>query len=181
LYESILQRKGSHVSTFAENTSVPVDRTKVELDRLLQRHGASQRATLHDDAEGRAVVVFFLAGRQIRLQVPLPKRSDYPAADKQAYQTTHETPRRWGSMSRQQRNEWVAEQIEQKSRTRWRCMLLIVKAKLELIELSMSTVEREFLADIALPDGQTVGDWLRPGIDAAYLGGHVPPLLGTGK
>lgn len=168
------------MTTFAENTSVSVERTKVELDKLLQKHGATQRAMGHDDENGRAVVVFSLGGRQIRMQIPLPKRQEFPPPAAASWQTKLSTPRSWGTWSVARRKEWVDEQLEQRSRTRWRCMLLIVKAKLELIELKMSTVEREFLADIALPDGQTVGEWLKPGIEAAYLGGHMPPLLGMG-
>lgn len=169
------------MTTFAENTTVSVERTKVELDKLLQKHGASQRAMGHDDENGRAVVVFSLGGRQIRMQIPLPRRDEFPPVDRLDWQTKLKAPRHWNQMTTARRTEWVAEQIDQRSRTRWRCMLLIVKAKLELIELKMSTVEREFLADISLPDGQTVGEWLKPGIEAAYLGGHMPPLLGMGN
>ena len=35
--------------TFAEGTSVPVERSKAELDGLLAKHGASQRAMGSDD------------------------------------------------------------------------------------------------------------------------------------
>jgi len=169
------------VTTFAENTSVSVERTKVELDLLLQKHGATQRAMGHDDEKGRAVVVFSLGGRQIRMQIPLPRREEFPPVDKRDWDTKLKTPRGWNYLSTAKRTEWVAAQFDQKARTRWRCMLLIVKAKLELIELKMSTVDREFLADISLPDGQTVGEWLKPGIEAAYVGGHMPPLLGMGN
>lgn len=40
-----------------------------------------------------------------------------------------------------------------------------------------ATVEREFLADIALPNGQTVGELMRPQLQEAYGSGRMPPML----
>ena len=62
-------------------------------------------------------------------------------------------------------------------RQRWRALVLIVKAKLEAIEAGISTLEREFLADIIMPNNQTVGQWLAPQIEQVYLTGKMPPLL----
>ena len=55
--------------------------------------------------------------------------------------------------------------------------MLIVKAKLEAIEAGISTIEREFLADVVMPNNQTVGQWLAPQIEQVYLSGKMPPLL----
>ncbi len=177
-------------SIFAAHTSVAVDRTKSELERLLVRHGAGQYGTAHDDVNGFALVYFALGGRHIRLQVPIPrldaladpklgawenKRKNKAVPGASRHRGSH-----WDRWSEAKREQWVREHWEQACRTRWRCMLLIVKAKLELIGMQLSTVDREFLADITLPDGRSVGEWLRPGIEKAYLGGQMPPMLGTG-
>lgn len=170
-------------SLFAAKTEVAVEKTKTELERLLVKHGAAQYGTAHDDANGFAVVYFALGGRHIRLQIPIPKLEAWadPKLDqwqnKRAGKATPQMWLRWGEATRAQ---WVRAQWEQVCRTRWRCMLLIVKAKLELIGMQLSTVEREFLADITLPDGRSVGEWLRPGIEKAYLGGNMPRMLGMG-
>ena len=58
-----------------------------------------------------------------------------------------------------------------------RALYLIVKAKMEAVEAGISTVEREFLYDIVLPDGRTAGEWLAPQIEAAYNSGDMPALL----
>jgi hypothetical protein len=170
-------------SLFAAHTSVAVDKTKGELERLLVKHGAAQYGTAHDDANGFAVVYFALGGRQIRLQIPIPKPDAYADPKLGSWQNkraNHATPQTWDRLGEASRAQWVREQWEQACRTRWRCMLLIVKAKLELIGMSLSTIDREFLADITLPDGRSVGEWLKPGIEKAYLGGAMPRMLGMG-
>ncbi len=72
---------------------------------------------------------------------------------------------------------------EQEQRRAWRALLLIVRAKLEVIASGDSTVEREFLADTVLADGSTVYEQVGEGIAQSYLAGGMPPmgLLGSGK
>jgi hypothetical protein len=54
---------------------------------------------------------------------------------------------------------------EQEHRQRWRAALLIIKAKLEAVESGISTLEQEFLANILLPDGRTMIDWIVPQLE----------------
>lgn len=166
--------------SFAEGTSVSVEKSKLELERLLVKHGAKQYGTAHDDANGFALVHFKMSERLIRLQIPVPPLTDYPDPTKQSYYNKKKTPRNWDRLGVDSRKQWVNSQWEQACRTRWRCMLLIVKAKLEHIALGLSSVESEFLADIALPDGRSVAELLKPQIAQAYLSGRMPPLLGAG-
>lgn len=70
-----------------------------------------------------------------------------------------------------------AEQLE---RERWRALLLVVKAKLELVAAGMTTIEREFLAQVVLPDGSILGDAIEPQIAEAYANGAMPRLLPAG-
>jgi hypothetical protein len=70
------------------------------------------------------------------------------------------------------------------NRRRWRCLLLVLKAKLEAVANNLVTFEEEFLAHIMLPDGsgETIGDWVSPQLAAAYERGvNMPPLLGAGE
>ena len=59
-------------------------------------------------------------------------------------------------------------------------LLLIIRAKLEAVESGLTTLENEFLANILLPDGGTVGEWLAPQIDEAYGTGRMPAMLELG-
>jgi hypothetical protein len=60
---------------------------------------------------------------------------------------------------------------------RWRCLALVIKAKLEAVESGITTFEDEFLAHIMMPDGQTVGQHVRPNIASAYEQRSMVPLL----
>lgn len=53
----------------------------------------------------------------------------------------------------------------------------MVKAKLEAIETGISSFDSEFMANIVLPGGGTVGEWMGPQIERAYLTGAVPAML----
>ncbi len=148
---------------YAEGTTVPVEKTRADIERLLSRHGAAQLGIVTDAERGLAMVLFTLANRQIRMRVPLPRLDDVRQSARRGSHDGHVA--RW----------------EQLSRERWRAVLLLVRAKLELVELGLSTIEREFLADIALPDGQTVGEVLHPRLEEAYMTGRMPPMLPGGQ
>ena len=53
----------------------------------------------------------------------------------------------------------------------------MIKAKLEAIHQGISSIEREFLADTIMPDGQTVAEWVEPQLAKAYESGQMPKLL----
>lgn len=147
---------------YAEKTSVSVARTKAEIEELVQQHGANQFVSGYKD--NLAVIGFTMDGRQIRFLLPLP--------DKQAREY-------WYTPGRGQRrtDEAAHTAWEQACRSRWRALYLIVKAKLEAVDAEISTVEREFLYDIVLPDGQTAGEWMAPQIETAYETGQMPAML----
>lgn len=41
---------------YAAGTTVPVERSRAELDKILAKHGATQRGVVQDDEAGRAAV-----------------------------------------------------------------------------------------------------------------------------
>lgn len=69
-------------------------------------------------------------------------------------------------------------------RRRWRALALGIKGKLETVATGIQTFEEEFLANIVLPNKQTVAEWLEPQLTAQYKGGKMPRMLeyvGDGK
>lgn len=66
---------------------------------------------------------------------------------------------------------------EQRRRTRWRALLLCMKAKLESVESGVETFEEAFLSHVVMPDGQTVGEHTAPMIAKSYATGTMQPLL----
>lgn len=146
---------------YAANTDVSSDRSRSEIERTLRRYGASAFAYAW---EGQvAQIAFKLADRQIRFRLPLPD----PASREFTLTPT----------GRERTASAAEDAWEQAVRQRWRALALVIKAKLEAVEAGISTVEAEFMNNIALPDGQTVGEWLSPQLAAVYAREAMPALL----
>ncbi len=160
--------------SYAEGTTVSVERSRAEIERLLVQKGAGQFMSAFDTEKGAAIIGWTMGGRMVRLAVPLP-RPDQPEFTQRMYRGR---PQPYSKVPAEtQRARW-----EQACRSRWRGILLIIKAKLEAIEAGLSTVEREFLADTVMANGETVGAWLRPQLETMYSSGRMPALLpGVGE
>ena len=152
---------------FAEGTDVPSSKSKTELDLLLERHGAEQRGIFEE--AGRGVVIFKLQNRHLRLTIALPKAEEFPVAGSE--------PRGWYGWDVKRRQVWAKAQTEQGTREAWRRLLLVTKAKLELVADSAGNIESEFLANVVLPDGRTVHEALETQLAHSYDTGQMPPLL----
>jgi len=66
---------------------------------------------------------------------------------------------------------------EQEERRRWRSLLLVIKSKLEAVDSGIEEFDTAFLAHIVLPNGQTVGQWIRPQVQVVYEKGEMPKML----
>lgn len=153
------------MSRYAANTTVSSEQSRGEIERTLQRYGADQ--FMYGWADTEAIVGFRCHGRHVKFSLSMPDRNDVEF-------THHSRGRRT--------DEAAFKQWEQACRQRWRALALIVKAKLEAVELGINEFEDEFLAHIVLPDGSTAGEWLRPQIEVAYNSGAMPtslPALGA--
>jgi hypothetical protein len=73
------------------------------------------------------------------------------------------------------------KQAEQFYRSRWRALLLSIKAKLEAVESGIESFDEAFLSHIVLPDGHTMSEHALPWIKDAYSSGKLPPLLSFGN
>jgi hypothetical protein len=150
------------VARYAADTNVPIDRSRAEIEHMLERHGATAFGYLSDgDAQ---VIVFQIGGRRVLMHLPLPDRDDS--------EFTLTPGRRLRRSPAEARRAY-----EQAVRSRWRALVLVIKAKLEAVAAGISTVEREFLADLALPNGQTVEQYLAPQLEQVYAAGEMPALL----
>lgn len=150
------------MATYAADTSVPVEKSRAEIERTLARYGATAFGYMTE--QGRAVVMFEAHGRRIRFDLPLPSPSER--------RFTHTAGRATERTQVQALASW-----EQACRQRWRALALAVKAKLEAVEAGIAEFEDEFLAYIALPDGSTMGERARVAIAQAYDTGTMPALL----
>lgn len=147
--------------SYAQNTSVSTDKSRAEIERTLQRYGADQ--FMYGWDADKAVVGFRMQGRQIRFLLPMPDKNDR--------EFTH-TPTGKGRSSDGAYKEW-----EQACRQKWRALSLVIKAKLEAVESGIAIFEDEFMANIVLPNGGTVSQFMLPQIKDAYETGQMPTLL----
>lgn len=142
---------------YAKNTSVPIERSKTEIERILNRYGAT--AFAYAAKSEAAMIEFQMSGKRIRFVIPMPKKPEDDG---------------WGSGAHIKR--W-----EQSIRQKWRALALVVKAKLEAVESEITTLEQEFLAHIVLPNGQTFGQSVIPRLDEIYSTGKVPAIGWDGE
>ena len=150
------------MSRYAENTSVSSEQSRAEIERTLQRYGAT--GFMYGWQGATAIVAFEMHGRRIRFNLPLPDRDS---------EEFWKTPGRKLDRSHSQ----ALATWEQACRQRWRALGLCIKAKLEACEAKITEFESEFMAHIVLPNGSTVGDWMQPQIAKAYETNTMPKLL----
>jgi hypothetical protein len=115
--------------TFARRTTVTVEKSRAEIERVVKRYGAKGFVS---GWQGNRVRIEFLArDRHIRMTMEEPEDT-------------------------------------QPKRSKWRSLLLLVKAKLEAVDAKITTFEEAFLGDIVMPDGRTVYEATKGPIKVAY-------------
>ncbi len=150
------------MSRYAQNTSVSVAKSVGEIQRTIQKYGADEFG--HLEKAGYACILFTMKGFPIKIGLQLPLKTD---------PQFHKTPKRRNSRTAEQAHDaW-----EQACRSQWRVLALLVKAKLEAVENGIVSFEKEFFADVMLPDGQTVAEWGLPQVEEALKNRKMPPLL----
>lgn len=145
--------------SYAEGTSVPVEKTRMELERVLVRYGASAFASSWDAT--KASVGFAFKGWHVRLDVRLPD-------PKENRFTIHRGTGKCRTAEGQRRA------YDDELRRLWRAMLMVVKMKLEAVASGITTFENEFLAHLVLPGGSTVGENALPRLMAMRANSHAP-------
>lgn len=147
------------MAQYAKNTNVSSELSRLEIEKILIKYGAENFA--YATASGKALIGFTMYGRQVKFLLPLPKKEEF----------------RYTPTGRERTENSQYEAWEQACRQRWRALKLVIQAKLEAVECGISVFEDEFMANIVLPDGNTVGDFMKPQIERAYLTGAVPNML----
>lgn len=146
---------------YAKDTSVPVNKTRLDIEYALKEAGATEY--IQGNSGSRCAIAFTLAGKKYRLTL------DIPDINSLEVQLTPQKRRRTKAQA-----ESYHAQLE---RSYWRALYLIIKAKLVAVESGIRTLEQEFREDMLLPNGQTVGEYMGPQVEQAYLTGNMPPLL----
>lgn len=118
------------MARYAKNTTVPVARSKQNIEELLVSYG------IEESFSGRSPrgdgIGWKYKSKVYKMSVPVPSKED--KTDKQ---------------------------YEQEVRQRWRILYMSMKMKLEEIDAGVISFEDQFLAQMSLPDGSTVADFMR--------------------
>lgn len=155
--------------SYAQGTTVSVERSKAEIERTLTKFGASQFVTGWDDRHGKAFVQFDMNDRRIRFVITVP--------DKESFRF-YMRKNGWGGENKKERTESQMRSFQdQEMRRRWRALGLVVKAKLEAVETGISEFQEEFLAHIVMRGGKTIGETLLPQLDEIANSGKLPRML----
>lgn len=144
--------------TYAAKTDVPVSKSRDEIERTLVRFGATGYAyAIQGD---RVMVSFEIKTFRVMIRMTLPDREAFAR----------------NSYGNRRSDSAIDKDWEQACRQRWRTLANAIKAKLAMVDDGLSTVEREFLADVVVGDS-TVGEQIIPDLPAAIRSGHLPPLI----
>lgn len=144
---------------YAEDTSVPVERSQAEIEKMLRSHGAEK--FMRGEDGNREVIACWLNRRQVMFELPLPDPAKFKSQERQA----------------------------KRRRAQWRALLLCIKAKFVAVESGVESFEDAFLAQIVVPTAngraERVGRVAAAQIALAYEKGAVPNfgfagLLGPG-
>ena len=153
------------MSTYASQTTVSAEKSRAEIEVILRRFGADQFMYGWEDT--RAVIQFRAQERLIRFVLDLPDQDD-PRFTMTPAGRKRRTP------------DAMLKAYEQATRSAWRSLALVIKAKLVAVDDGIVTFEQEFLAHIVLPSGDTVGRWAIPQVATAYETGDMLPALPGG-
>lgn len=154
------------MTRYASETTVPAEKSRMEIEQTLRRYGADSFMYGWDDE--KAGVRFRAHGKFVAFVLPMPAKN---ADEFKWVQYAREySPRR--RTDKQAEAAW-----EQSVRQRWRALSLVIKAKLEAVESGITTFEDEFLAHLLMPDGSTLGEWAKPQVEEAYATGIMPSRL----
>lgn len=150
------------MSQYAQNTSVPVEKSRSEIEMTLRKYGCDTFMSGWNTE--KAFIEFQCEGKRLRFVLPMPD----PESNEFRF-----TPKRRVRRSR----DAQMEAYEQGCRQRWRALALAIKAKLECVETGITDFETEFMPHIVLPNGQTASQYMLPQIEEAYATGVMPPML----
>lgn len=147
---------------YAADTSVPMDRSISEIRTTVRRYGATEFA--HMESDEQAAITFTMKGRRIlfRLQMPNPKDAEFTQTERGKVRSASVAEATW----------------EQACRSRWRALALVIKAKLEAVEVGIVVFEDEFLAN-TIPPGASVtfGEAVREDMRIVHEQRSLTPLL----
>ena len=125
---------------YAQGTEVPIGRSRDEIERTLERFGATSQLWGRDDQVGRVTVAFKREGRAYKFTVDSPRIEDF-----------QRTP-----TGRDRAQSYAAQARDAEARRRFRSLANYLKAVLDAIDTGIIIAEEALLPYLLLPSGETV-------------------------
>lgn len=159
---------------YAQNTRVSEESSRAEVERTIRKYVGRDAELTYGRSAGRAAVQFAAHGRRVRFDLPLASEAEARA------KAGRKNSRR--SATEAQVRDWLV----QEDRRRWRCLLLVVKAKFAAVEVKLELAEteedrlrafdEEFLAYFVSSGGRTLYEVVKEAeVGGERLLGPVPP------
>lgn len=143
------------MAKYAEGTSVPVERSQAEINKVLTKFGADQLAQASSASPPAVLMGFRVKGRLIRFHLPMPVEKEFKGTPLQ-----------------------IEKLFAGECRRRWRALLLVLKAKLEAVDSGITTFEQEFYAHTVLPGGMTIYESTHKQVNLSLESGKPPSFAG---
>lgn len=154
---------------YAHGTTVSTGKSREEIERTLQRFGASKQIWARDDESGLITVGFNRQDRNYRISFVLPPLEQF---------TTY---RRKGSYIATRRTDSAAQAAqEQEVRRLFRSFGNYLKAMLAAIEDGIIAAETALLPYMMLVGGRTVAEEIESNIERVLAGAPPLPMLESG-
>lgn len=153
------------MTEYAKTSMVSVDKSKNELERIVKRFGAE--GYVYGWKAGVVQIVFEVRNYVYNVKLPMVEPDDR--------EFTH-TP-----TGRQRTKKQATEYYEQEIRSRFRELVLLMKAKFVGIERGITTFDDEFLPKLRLPDGSTFGEWAERELPRVFDTHGTPEFLMPGE
>lgn len=146
---------------YAESTGVDVGRSKIELEKIAAKYGATQFGALSDWENNQGTIQFKMNNINVQIAIPMPCPGDFIMT----------------AAGRRRKQSQIDQEIKKEHRRRWRSAVLIVKAKLEGVACGITTMQKEFMPDVLLPNGHKVIDYVLPVLDKIASGEQIIAML----
>jgi hypothetical protein len=150
---------------YAKGTKTSISTSEEQIKTMLRKAGAEAIGMMEERTS--AIIAFHLNGRSIRFRLPLPHRDDFLRSQR-------------GTGWQENKESTVDNLWMQASRERWRQLHLCIKAKLESVEQNIELFDDAFLSQIVTPDGDTIGEKVKPQMTALMDGKPLRPLMIAG-
>ncbi len=145
-------------SLYAKETIIEPEQTRNDIEKLLFRYGADTFG--YGRMGTTSIISFRFHSLVIKLTVEEPLLESF-------FKDSSDRKR----SPEKQKLAW-----KQAIRSRWRLLLLVIKGRLEMITVGMSSFEEQFMADIVMPNEQRLSDWVRPILEEANRTDRMPML-----